>query len=218
MRPFQRGWGTNELPSLCWPVTAINPPPPNPGGRPQPGVRRVRRLPMRGHPRADPHWRDPAQERLSIEKVRFSVGRTQPVFEQRRFVRGPGSLDRGSTPAAWKTADAPYSKIVPPFGHRPPWGEGSGGCRLAGDDPQRCERVRQRPRPPSVRMRPTSPSTPIGAYTYDIAFDLHRFARVRGCHPPPSAPSLKGLSTLAPGCRCEAAATWGSAPHLPSTL
>jgi len=206
------------LPSLCWHVTAINPPPPNPGGRPQPGVRRVRRLPMRGHPRAGPKRRDPAHERLSIEKVRFSVGRTQPVFEQRRFVRGPGSLDRGSTPAAWKTADAPYSKIVPPFGHRPPWGEGSGGCRLAGDDPQRCERVRQRPRPPSVRMRPTSPSTPIGAYTYDIAFDLHRFARVRGCHPPPSAPSLKGLSTLAPGCRCEAAATWGSAPNLSSTL
>ena len=118
MRPFQRGWGTNELPSLCWHVTAINPPPPNPGGRPQPGVRRVRRLPMRSHPRAGPKRRDPAQERLSIEKVRFSVGRTQPVFEQRRFVRGPGSLDRGSTPAAWKTADAPYSKLVR-VGRRP---------------------------------------------------------------------------------------------------
>ncbi len=107
-----RGWGNNQVPSLCWHVTAINHTLSNPGGRPQPGVRRVRRLPMRGHPRADPKRRDPAHERISIEKVRFSVGRTQPVFEQRRFVRGPGSFDRGPTPAAWKTADAPYSKLV----------------------------------------------------------------------------------------------------------
>jgi hypothetical protein len=32
MRPFQRGWGTNELPSLCWHVTAINPPSRTPAG------------------------------------------------------------------------------------------------------------------------------------------------------------------------------------------
>jgi hypothetical protein len=101
------------LPSLCWHVTAINPPPPNPGGRPQPGVRRVRRLPMRGHPRADPHWRDPAHERFSLAESSFSVGPTHPDLGQHRFARGPGLSARGPTPAAWKTADTPYSKSSP---------------------------------------------------------------------------------------------------------
>jgi hypothetical protein len=108
-----RGWGwrNNELSSLCWHVTAINHTPPNPGGRPQPGVRRVRRLPMRGHPRADPHWRDPAHERFSLAESSFSVGPTHPDLGQHRFARGPGLSARGPTPAAWKTADAPYSKF-----------------------------------------------------------------------------------------------------------
>jgi hypothetical protein len=61
----------------------------------------------------------------------------------------------------------------------PPGGEGSIGCRLAGDGPARCERVRQRPRHIPVRTRPTSPSTLIGPHASDNALDTHRHERVR---------------------------------------
>ena len=55
-----RGWGNNKLPSGHWHVTAINHPSPNPGGRPQLGVRRVRRLPMRSVPALNPNGHAPA--------------------------------------------------------------------------------------------------------------------------------------------------------------
>jgi hypothetical protein len=71
-------------------------------------------------------------------------------------------------------ANAPRSPDFPPRG-----GEGSGGCRLAGDNPARCERVRQRPRPSPVRTRPTSPSTLIGPHASHNALDTHRHERVR---------------------------------------
>jgi len=58
MRPCRRG--NNKLPSGRWHVTAINHPPPNPGGRPQLGVRRVRRLPMRSEPALNPNGHGPA--------------------------------------------------------------------------------------------------------------------------------------------------------------
>ena len=55
-----RGWGNNKLPSLCWHVTAINHSPPNFGGLPQLGVRRVRRLLMRSEPAVDRNGHAPA--------------------------------------------------------------------------------------------------------------------------------------------------------------
>jgi hypothetical protein len=168
----------------------------------------------------------------------------------RRDWRPASRSTRGCGGRAFTMGLTPHVRLASPRG-----GEGSIGCRLAGDGPARCERVRQRPRPPSLRTRPTSPSPPIaanasdialdphrdervphrprhssvhtrpttpstltGTNEFDIAFARHRFARVPACPRPPSAPSLKGLSILAPGCRCEAAATWGSAPNLPSTL
>jgi hypothetical protein len=61
----------------------------------------------------------------------------------------------------------------------PPGGEGAVGCRFDGDDPARCECLRHRPRRPSLRTRPTSPSPPIAANTSAVAFDPHRCERIR---------------------------------------
>ena len=55
-----RGWGNNKLSSGRWHKNAINHTFPNPGGRPQLGVRRVRRLPMRSEPTLDRNGHAPA--------------------------------------------------------------------------------------------------------------------------------------------------------------
>ena len=54
------GWGNNKLPSWRWHKNAINHTFPNVGRRPQPGVRRVRRLPMRSKPALNPNDHAPA--------------------------------------------------------------------------------------------------------------------------------------------------------------
>jgi hypothetical protein len=80
----------------------------------------------------------------------------------------------------------------------PPGGSGSGGCRLAGDNPARCERVRQRPRPSPVRTRPTSPSTLIGPHASHNALDTHRSTRVpqRPRHSPARTSSTSPLNAI----------------------
>jgi hypothetical protein len=54
------GWGNIELSSGRWHKNAINHTFPNGGRRPQPGVRRVRRLPMRSEPALNPNGHVPA--------------------------------------------------------------------------------------------------------------------------------------------------------------
>ena len=126
-------------------------------------------------------------------------------------------------------ANAPRSPDFPPGGGKEPLVVNSAGTTQL--DANASVHAIDHAVCPSSALRAASPlggpdplvvdsvGTPrLGANASDVAFDFHRCERVRQRHPPPSAPSLKGLSTLAPGCRCEAAATWGSASNLPSTL
>jgi hypothetical protein len=75
---LSEGVGDQRVAVIVLARDRYQPPVSNPGRRPQPGVRRVRRLPMRSHPRAGLKRRDPAHERLSIEKFVFrSVAHSQ---------------------------------------------------------------------------------------------------------------------------------------------
>ena len=99
------GWGNNKLSSGRWHKTAINHTPPNPGGRPQLGVRRVRRLPMRCDPR---HRSAGAGSRTrTIPKPRFAFFENRstkqtPTPRERPSVRERGRSDRTSALTAWE--------------------------------------------------------------------------------------------------------------------
>jgi hypothetical protein len=69
---------------------------PNPGGRPQLGVRRLRRLPMRSEPTPDPNGQAPAQ---------FDVPRRHPASSTKR------SQSRRAA-STWSTALPPSSHAV----------------------------------------------------------------------------------------------------------